>query len=149
MIDLINKSSFIKTTASGTNIDINNLFSWCRVLQSTDASALRLAIPSRTGTLDMTDLFSYDSDPSTTNYDKDVTMLYNIKLGAITIAASGSPNVIVDNMFDHCYADATISDAHECFVVTGDDANFSKAKALADSSALNTLTVMTTTVVPK
>lgn len=149
VVDIINKSSFINTTASGTNIDINNLFSWCRVLQSTDASALRLAIPSRTGTLDMTDLFSYDSDPSTTNYDKDVTMLYNIKPGAITIAASGSPNVIVDNMFDHCYADAIISDAHECFVVTGDDANFSKAKALADKSALNTLTVMTTTVVPK
>lgn len=149
VIDLINKSSFIKTTASGTNIDINNLFSWCRVLQSTDASALRLAIPSRTGTLDLTDLFSHDSDPSTTKYDKDVTILYNIKPGAITIAASGSPNVIVDNMFDHCYADATISDAHECFVVTGDDANFSKAKALADKSALNTLTVMTTTVVPK
>lgn len=149
VIDLINKSSFIKTTASGTNIDINNLFSWCRVLQSTDASALRLAIPSRTGTLDMTDLFSYDSDPGITNYDRDVTILYNIKPGAITIAASGSPNVIVDNMFDHCYADATVSDAHECFVVTGDDANFSKAKALADKSALNTLTVMTTTVVPK
>lgn len=149
VVDIINKSSFINTTASGTNIDINNLFTWCISLKSTNASALRLAIPSRTGTLDMTNLFSYDSDPSTTIYDKDVTMLYNIKPGAITIAASGSPNVIVDNMFDHCYADATISDAHECFVVTGDDANFTKAKKLADDSALNTLTVMTTTVVPK
>ena len=149
VVDIINKSSFINTAASGTNIDINNLFSWCRVLQSTDASALRLAIPSRTGTLDLTDLFSYDSDPSTTNYDKDVTMLYNIKPGAITIAASGSPNLIVSNMFDHCYADATVSDAHKVFIVAGDDSNFNKAKALADSSALNTLTVMTTTVVPK
>ena len=76
-------------------------------------------------------------------------MLYNIKAGAITVAASGSPNLIVSNMFDHCYADATVSDAHKVFIVAGDDSNFNKAKALADSSALNTLTVMTTTVVPK
>ena len=149
VVDIINKSSFINTTASGTNIDINNLFSWSSQLQSEDASALKLNIPSRTGTLDLTDLFSYDSDPSTTKYDKDITMLYNIKAGAITVAASGSPNLIVSNMFDHCYADATVSDAHKVFIVAGDDSNFNKAKALADSSALNTLTVMTTTVVPK
>lgn len=149
VVDIINKSSFINTTASGTNIDINNLFSWSSQLQSKDASALKLNIPSRTGTLDLTDLFSYDSDPSTTKYDKDITMLYNIKAGAITVAASGSPNLIVSNMFDHCYADATVSDAHKVFIVAGDDSNFNKAKALADSSALNTLTVMTTTVVPK
>lgn len=149
VVDIINKSSFINTTASGTNIDINNLFSWSSQLQSEDASALKLNIPSRTGTLDLTDLFSYDSDPGTTKYDKDITMLYNIKAGAITVAASGSPNLIVSNMFDHCYADATVSDAHKVFIVAGDDSNFNKAKALADSSALNTLTVMTTTVVPK
>lgn len=149
VINMLNNSAFIKTTVVGTNLNIEGIFGWCPSLQSKDASALKLAIPSRTGTLNMSHMFSRDLNASETDIDRNITMLYNIKPGAITIAASGSPNVIVNNMFDHCYADATISDAHECFVVTGDDANFSKAKALADKSTLNTLTVMTTTVVPK
>lgn len=149
VISILNNSAFIKTTVAGTNLNIEGLFGWCPSLQSKDASALKLAIPSRTGTLDMSHMFSRDLAFSTTDTDRNITMLYNIKPGAITIAASGSPNVIVDNMFDHCYTDVTVSDAHEVFVVTGDNSNFSKAKALADKSALNTLTVMTTTVVPK
>lgn len=149
VISMLNNASFIKTTVAGTNINAEGLFAWMPSLESKDGSALKLVIPNRTGRLDIRHLFSRDINVSETEYDRDITMLYNIKPGAITIATSGSPNVVVDNMFDHCYADATVSDAHECFVVTGDDANFSKSKALADKSALNTLTVMTTTVVPK
>lgn len=149
VINMLNNASFIKTTVAGTNINAEGLFAWMPSLESKDGSALKLTIPNRTGRLDIRHLFSRDINISETEHDRNITMLYNIKPGAITIAASGSPNVIVDNMFDHCYADSTVTDAHECFVVTGDDANFTKAKELADKSALNTLTVMTTTVVPK
>lgn len=146
LINIVNKSGFINTTANNTNITISNMFSWSNSIVNVDASSLKINIPARSGYLTMLNMFSFDDNELETRNDK--TGLYNIKPQAITVGDL-SFKVVVDNMFDHCYADATVTDAHECFVVTGDDSNFTKAKELADKSALNTLTVMTTTVVPK
>ena len=148
MINILNNTSLLKTPVQNAIYIFTGMFNWRTVQSNGNASNLKLTIGSNGSSLiNLSNLFSYDGDVNETQYDTGKTLLYNVKAGAISV--NNASNVSVTNMFDHCYASADVSDAHKVFVVEGDDANFTKAKKLADDSALNTLTVMTTTVVPK
>lgn len=151
MINILNNCSMISNPAVGSKYTLTGIFSWKGSLSGFDASALKLNINygELSGSLDMQNMFSYDRQSSETQWDRGKTGMINVKPGSIRLTANAYSKVKVNNMFDHCYASADVSDAHKVFVVEGDDANFTKAKKLADDSALNTLTVMTTTVVPK
>ena len=151
MINILNNCSMISNPAVGSKYTLTGIFSWKRSLSGFDASALKLNINygELSGSLNMQNMFSYDGQSSETQWDRGKTGMINVRPGSIKLTINAYDKVKVDNMFDHCYASADVSDAHKVFVVEGDDANFTKAKKLADDSALNTLTVMTTTVVPK
>ena len=151
MVNILNNCSMISNPAVGSKYTLTSIFSWKGSLSGFDASALKLNINygELSGSLNMQNMFSYDGQSSETQWDRGKTGMINVKPESIRLTANAYSKVKVNNMFDHCYASADVSDAHKVFVVEGDDANFTKAKKLADDSALNTLTVMTTTVVPK
>ena len=151
MINILNNCSMISNPAVGSKYTLTGIFSWKGGLSGFDASALKLNINygELSGSLNIQNMFSYDRNLGETQWDRGKTGMINVKPGSIRLTANAYSKVKVNNMFDHCYASADVSDAHKVFVVEGDDANFTKAKKLADDSALNTLTVMTTTVVPK
>lgn len=151
VINILNNCSMISRPAIESKYVLNGIFSWSSSLFGFDASALKLNInySEFSGSLHIQSMFSYDATDSETQWDKGETGMINVRPGSIKLTTYAYDKVKVGNMFDHCYASVDVSDAHKVFVIEGDDSNFNKAKALADSSALNTLTVMTTTVVPK